>query len=269
MQKVVKSAVALAVIAGAAAGASASIKSPVALQPELLGSRFAVRGTTTSIGFEAAEGYALGAIGGQNGWLDNAPNGTMEVQDGAGAGNGSPNALRLSEGPQGLGTFGIAQAPATINASGASVDTRIDDDLGANYFVRGLAVIGSSAFVSFRVEFDYQGNIWLQDPTTGTFSDTGVAWVPNQYNQLTVSYGATTVDFSYGGNPLGSTPLPTFGGFFDVVQFGQDNFQGFGNGSFSGGVPAAYFDNLTVIPAPGAMALLGLGGLVAARRRRA
>lgn len=275
MQKLMKTAVALTVVAGATMSASASLKQLGALQPELLGSRFAQRGAVTGIGFEATEGYALGNIAGQNGWLDNAPSGAMTVADGVAAGNGSANALKLAKGPQPTNSFGITQAPVTLGSTQVTVDTRIDDNGGANYLVRGLFVTQSGNFLSFRVEFDYGGNILVQSPLDGTFADTGTAWaVGNTWSSLDVkilSDGvASTIEYRYGGNLIGSTTGLPAGLYFDVVQVGHDNFQNsFGSVSFSGAPSAGYFDNLNVIPAPGAMALLGLGGLIAGRRRRA
>lgn len=269
MQRMFRNGVMLAVVAGAAASASASLKSFVAVEPQMLGPGIATRGGGYSTGFEAAEGYALGPIGGQLGWL--TANGVQAVQDGVNDGNGSPNAHRLSKGTQASGTFGVSQAPAVAGSTAMSVDTRIDDNGGANYFVRGLIVTGpTTSALAFRVEFDYGGNIFLQNPVTGTFADTLVPWAPgNVWRSLVISVGPTSVDFTYGGNPLGSTPLPTAGAFFDLVQFGHDNYQGFlGSVSFSGEPSAGYFDNLNVIPAPGSFALLGLGGLLAGRRRR-
>ncbi|RMH24533.1 MAG: hypothetical protein D6692_12885 [Planctomycetota bacterium] len=74
-----------------------------------------------------------------------------------------------------------------------------------------------------------------------TFTVTGTA-------AGTLSYSAVTID---------QAPAPftvTGGGFADpAIQFGLDAFSS---------------ETLTVTPAPSAMALLGLGGLVAGRRRR-
>lgn len=269
----VKSAAALAVVAGVAMSASASIKGPWATEPVVYGPQIGLRGAADGIGFEASEGYVQGDIAGQNGWLTNstisAPRGVMAVRDGVNDGNGSANALRLSKGTQASGAFGIAQAPATLGSTTMTVDTRIDDNGGANYFVRGLIVVGTSAFLSFRVEFDYGGTIVLQDPVTNAFNDTLVPWVGNQWQPLTVSIGASTISYMYGSTSLGTTPIAAAGAYFDFVQFAHDNFQGFGGTtSFSGEPQAGYFDNVTAIPAPGAMALLGMGGLIAGRRRR-
>jgi hypothetical protein len=279
MRDLMKMTAAMAVVAGATMSASASLKQFGAVEAEMLGSRFALRGSVTGIGFEAAEGYVLGNIAGQNGWVDNstpaAPRGTMTVADGVAAGNGSANALKLSKGPQSTGSFGIAQAPLTPNATQVTVDTRIDDDGGANYFVRGLLLTQSGAALSFRVEFDYGGSIFVQNPLNGTFVNTNTPWaVGNTWSSLDVKIVSdgvsSTIEYRYGGNLIGTSPgLPAVF-YFDLVQFGHDNYQNFlGAESFSGLAPAGYFDNLNVIPAPGAMALLGLGGLIAGRRRRA
>jgi hypothetical protein len=280
MSNVIKTAAAVAVVAGAAMSATASVKNFGALAPEALGSRPMLRGTPNiGIGFEASEGFVLGNIAGQNGWLDNsvvgAVRGTMQVQNGVNSGNGSPNALRLSQGPQAQNQFGIAQAPDSPGSDRITVDTRIDDNGGGNYFVRGLFLAPAGAGLSFRVEFDYRGTIFVQNPVSGTFEDTMDAWVPNQYNNLDVRIIdndlTTSIQYFYGGNLIHTSTGAPAGLVIDLVQFGHDNFQGIGLGSFSGGGnPAAgYFDNLNAIPTPGALALLGLGGLITGRRRRA
>lgn len=62
--------------------------------------------------------------------------------------------------------------------------------------------------------------------------------------------------------------------FAGSLPVGQGNLGGNGSGGFTGNVSAINLNNFAgdqfiVVPTPGAMALLGLGGLVAARRRRA
>ncbi len=68
----------------------------------------------------------------------------------------------------------------------------------------------------------------------------------------TISGSSAIIGISLG---IGSGWGGSFAGAVDNVSFG-----------FTGG--AAYTFNFEVVPTPGAMALLGLGGLVAARRRR-
>ena len=145
MSNLIKTAAAVAVVAGAAMSASASVKSFGATSPEVFGPRLSLRGVPGGggIGFEAAEGFALGNIAGQNGWLDNstvaAPRGTMQVQDGVNDGNGSANALRLSQGPQAQNQFGIAQAPEEGDRFG----------IGGNRIIDQIGRDGAEAIVDF------------------------------------------------------------------------------------------------------------------------
>lgn len=282
MNRVVNVAALVAAVCGAAMSASADVRERVAVEPEALGSRFATRGAVDGIGFEAGEGFVLGDIAGQNGWLTNSNPlgdppvliGDMRVTDGVNDGNGSANALRFSVGPQAQGTSGIAQAPLTLGSNQVTVDTKIDDDFGANYFVRGLALAsGGGATLSFRVEFDYRGSIFVQNPSSGVFTDTLAAWGQGLWRSLDVviinNASDSAIDYFYDGNLIFQhTGLPA-GLYLDVVQFGHDNFQAIGNGSFTGEpVPAGYFDNLRVVPTPGAAGLLAMGGLLTVRRRR-
>lgn len=259
MERVMRSAAAMAVVVGAAMSASASIKDFGALQPQVLGSGIADRGATGyGTGFEASEGYSQGTINLQLGWLTNTPRGLMEVRDGVSAGNGSPNALKLAKGPQAQGQFGIAQAPPVIGSTSFTLDTRINDDFGANYGVLGL----TGANFSFRVEFDYRGTIYVIDGVNAI--DTLVPWALNQWKTLAVSITGLGVEYRYDGNLIATTPIQAGGSAFDTLQIYHDNYEDISNTANAAG----YFDNLNVIPSPGAVALLGLGGIMAGRRRR-
>lgn len=228
------------------------------------------RGPGYFAGFEAAQGYVIGNIAGQNGWSDNAPRGVMRVE-GPGQGNGSPNAQRLSLGTQAQGAFGQSFTPLlTPGFRNLSVDVRMNDNGGGNYGVAGFL----GANTSFRVEFDYRGNIFFVNFVTNTFVDTGIAWAQNQYRTLTLAMGPGGINASYGASNF-LIPLNAAGDQgFEALTLYHDNYQAFGAGPFPGstGPTAAYFDNLgatNAIPAPAAAGLLGLGGLIAARRRRA
>jgi hypothetical protein len=271
MQKSMMSAMAMVAVAGAAGSAMAIDRAPRLAESTSL-SRFTDRGTGfTGTGFEASEGYVQGDITGQNGWLsNNPPNGSMDVTDGSDDGNGSPNALRLSVGPQAQGTRGRAQTPLfPSNSNGFGVDTRIDDNGGGNYGLFGA--ISTGGLLAFQAEFDYTGDIFVVLSVAGvpTFVNSNVSWAQNQYKLLEATISGGTLTYRYDGAVIGSSPVLQ-SAVFDFVQFNHDNFQAFGGGSFTpGGVAAGYFDNVTSIPAPGALALLGLGGLAVARRRRA
>lgn len=105
------------------------------------------------------------------------------------------------------------------------------------------------------------------EPTAGQDSDTS-RWDTIFLFEYTVTDFSTGRTISFDYQNLGSAANP--GVTEDTVQWWNETL-----GNFSGSNAAAgvyrddLSDNITVIPAPGAVALLGLGGLVAGRRRRA
>lgn len=237
-----------------------------------------MRGVTMDsnfIGFETVEGYTVGDLNAQNGWqvFNNYLLGT-DV------------ALRADNNGQAMRLTGTTAAPAgdfvggfspTFNPVGPSyvftIDTLIDDNGGANYDIVGQAP-ASSALLTFRVSFDYLGSIFILDqtaPDVFEFIDTGVSWVENQWNTLTVTVDADsdTIEYAYGGSVIYSSSIFAGSLVEEVVVF-SDNFQFFGGGSFSGGPAAGWFDNIDLLvpaPATGAAALAAMTLLLARRRR--
>lgn len=260
----------LAAVAGLGASASADIRLNNELSIPSFNTRVD-RGTVGyATGFEAVEGFAQGNVAGQNAWSDNAPRQAMQIVNGVNAGNGSANALRMSVGPQAQGAFGQAFTPVLSQEhKKVSVDVKIDDNAGANYGLAGIKSAGGP--LTFQVDFDYLGNIFLRGTALGSV-DTGIAWLHNAWQTLTLEFVSGGVTLTYGSSTFNG-PLNAGGTVnFDVVTFYHDNYQAFGSGSFSGGTTAGYFDNLSIskpVPAPAMAGVLGLGGLLAARRRRA
>lgn len=76
-------------------------------------------------------------------------------------------------------------------------------------------------------------------PSESNFGWFGVPWIDWQTVSLTVPATGT----------------------YDLILFGSF-------GGNADGQTNTYFDNIRVVPAPGALALLGLGGVIASRRRR-
>lgn len=122
-------------------------------------------------------------------------------------------------------------------------------------------------------------SVGLIDDNNGDGDDTGIEPTAGQdtdssrwdtiflFNYTVTDFSGRTISFDY--QNLGSAANP--GVTEDTVQWWNATL-----GNFSGSNAAAgvyrddLSDNITVvIPAPGAVALLGLGGLVAGRRRRA
>jgi uncharacterized protein (TIGR03382 family) len=126
-----------------------------------------------------------------------------------------------------------------------------------NYGVFTAAGGTAPAFLSPGVEWmSVPADHWIRQSTTWDFASNRILSVSIQ--DLTAGGPLTTVDVSGMGwylagglnNVLGK-PAPT-----DIRAFtgNADNITG--------------WDNITIIPAPGAMALLAMGGLVLGRRRR-
>lgn len=247
-----------AVVAVALSGA-VSATSPVALA-----------GASYSTNFSSAEGYAIGPIGGQVGWQSSLVGNQQIVAGGVG---GSNQSLRLSQGstadprPLGLALSPIFSAALTS----MSIQSRVDDNGGATYFVGGQSLSANTQV--FRIEFDFEGKIWVLDPSApGAINgliNTGVSWRQNLWTELSVAMLGSSIQYTYNGTAIYTGQR--FGGIATIEQvvLGHDNFQDIGAGPFSGASQpaAAYFGSVAVVPAPGALGILGLG-LVACRRRR-
>lgn len=269
--------------AGMAASAGAGVRTSD-LSVKSLGTSNPVLRAGYSTGFEAAEGYGQGIISGQQGWIVNNISATntakrqkQEVRNGVNFGNGSANALVLSKSGlsatlQPQGNLGIAQSPTSMPASSFSGDSWLSTlDTNANY--GGLGFDSGAGLLTWRVEFNYaasnggDGHIYYVDTNAnagaGAFIDTGVSWVATSYKTVTVNINAGTIDYFYGGSLI-ATQIGLNGGgaTYDTVQLYHDNYEISGE-SFR-------WDNINfTVPAPSAAGLLGLGGLAAARRRRA
>lgn len=103
------------------------------------------------------------------------------------------------------------------------------------------------------------------EPTAGITTDQSRWDTVFMFSYTVTDFTARTISFDYQNK--GSTAYP--GASEDAVWWWSD---AQGNPRFSNVAPGVFrddlSDNITVVPAPGAVALLALGGLVAARRRR-
>ncbi|MDX2132899.1 MAG: hypothetical protein SFY69_12685 [Planctomycetota bacterium] len=215
---------------------------------------------------EGFETFAPGPISGQNGWTTFAANGAAPVISSANPASGSQHLL-LSAGPGSTGSFNGAFSPDfgdfSNDFSSVSVDVLI-----SNTGDQDAAIIGqapSQALLTWRALLNFQGNILVLDDVGAglAFVDTGADWTPGQYFNFRVDTNpaADTINYYYNNSLIYSSVSGVFAATAveQVILFG-DNF--FSSSSFTA------YDNLTIVPAPGAAALLGLGGLLVARRRR-
>jgi hypothetical protein len=117
-------------------------------------------------------------------------------------------------------------------------------------------------------------------PTTGspiqfTLIDPAYFRITDDFNVgdiwTAIGIGSTTFNGGqaptiFGGEGEAAWQSPDYSHFEIILAPGDYSFDMTGDGA--GGLPAGFYIQLETIPTPGAMTLLGLGGLVAARRRR-
>ncbi|MDX2147604.1 MAG: hypothetical protein SFZ23_08795 [Planctomycetota bacterium] len=249
----------------------------------------AVAETTITIfqtGFEASEGYAGGALNGQNGWspfLGISPNMAQVVDTSA---LGGSQAVRLDsqsldviDDPAGAlrgGSIGRAlSVPATQDALAlASIS------LGAKFQIQAAGPIEPMLGTNVILWGGSGGDVFVEGAGPGIESNLpifGYATPPAFNNATPIQLGTTysfQVDLDYAtgvstlhfdgvlldSRPFDTSTLPSL---LDMQLVNLDTSLVDAN---------VFYDDLSVtasyIPAPGAAALLGLVGLTASRRRR-
>lgn len=219
-------------------------------------------------GFEAGEGFAVGGLP-QNGWTEfvatpNGANISATHPD-----SGSQHLRITKDAAAASGTLSGGFSPAT-GALGAghyvvSVNFATNDSLGADYDVVPQAP--SQALLTARMKFSWLGDILVLDDTGSglVFTDTGANWVGDgAYHNVTIDVDSVgnSLKYYYNGGLIYTGVAGVFAGTsVEQVVLISDNWQN--SGEFGD------FDNLSVTPAPAGLALLGLGGIGAMRRRRA
>lgn len=223
----------------------------------------AQRAISYSTGFETAEGYTVGDINTQNGWsvFSGDLNQVVSVINPA---TGAQHYRNQNEPQYSAGTLVGAFSPnlgaSAIAPQMLSVDINISAAGGADYDVVPQAP--SQSFLTARVKFNFGGNIFVLDDIGGglTFIDTGVAWTPGVYKNLTIDVDpyANTIDYYYGGAALYSGVAGVFAGTaIEQVVLLSDNWQANDYGDF---------DNVVITPEPTSLLLTGVA-LLAFRRR--
>lgn len=215
---------------------------------------------------EGFESFAAGSINGQNGWTTFAANAAAPVISTANPAGGLQH-LRITAGPGAAGSFNGAFSPDFGNFanefSSISTDVFISNtgDQDANL----IAQAPSQALLAWRVNLSFNGDIRVLD-NTGTglaFIDTGADWTAGQYFNFRVDLNpsANSITYYYNNSLIYTGAAGVFAATAveQVILFG-DNF--YSPTSFTD------YDNLTIVPAPSAAVLLGIGGIAAGRRRR-
>jgi MYXO-CTERM domain-containing protein len=115
----------------------------------------------------------------------------------------------------------------------------------------GGVALGSGASL---VDFVYQDTVFQANQYQNDGGSASIGFANNG-----VTAGANSVEYGPGGGGASSTSDPAFGGLGMSPRVG---------GWVTAGDPTLTH-SLSIVPTPGAAALLGLGGLMAGRRRRA
>jgi len=206
----------------------------------LFGSIFTINAQTIS--FEASEGYALGDINNQNGWVVTgdgeggfianqsisntlATNGTQSLKIDEDADFGGQTSTIM-------GAF-YEFAPLASTHYSVSADYYMSELEGSNF---GMHLVGATSFIT-RFEFNYTGNIRTVE-TVGT----GLAWSPivgsswtnNRWYNVKVEVNGTEVKY-YVDNVLLRTGATTITEQVEQLRFAHDNYGGF-----------AYVDNIVM-----------------------
>ncbi|MEY3142854.1 MAG: hypothetical protein RLY21_1347 [Planctomycetota bacterium] len=238
-------------------------------------------------GFNTSEGFATGDITGQNGWSTYDPTFTTgggnfaSITDSAPAGFEGDRALRFDSGTSAASSPRYAWAPGYGSLFAA------DAAAGNTTFVAQTSMYLASGSTSTArlgmVTFDSTGSKIL----TGFYvqANTGIVYLLANYNNAgTINNFAFNTNVTIGFNQWVNFTTTwnqttgrmevlwgTTGFFVDGAAAGsiadETDFYSTRNGSTVSAT--AYFDSFSVgaIPTPGAVALLGLAGLAARRRR--
>jgi hypothetical protein len=211
--------------------------------------------------------YVVGPIAGQSGWTAHATAIPFLNVSTANPASGSQH-LRMTETPTvGNGTLQGAFSPTAPLPANTPDITNISFNIsnlqGADYTLIGQAP--SQAFLSWRIALQFDGDIAvLDDVGLGlAFVDTGTDWTAGTYNTISVNMDplANSIVYSLNGTPFYTSVTGVVAGTaVEQIVLINDSWQLAGE--------TGDFDSINSVPTPGAFALLGLGGLLAARRRR-
>jgi len=237
-------------------------------------------GVIYSTGFNASEGYVVGNLNGQQGWTAVQPSagtgspvasitaaGTMQMNSGTSAAESARFAWNGNYG----GTFDIERAAGntrlytTVEMNVPRAQTSVGRIGVYNYDVTGTKIL-SGFFIQLNTGIMSLVGSYNNAGTIGNYAFTTTTAITfDTWTTMTTTWDSDTGRFQVF---MGST-----GFYVDGAAAGstadETDFYSSRNGGTTAGT--AFFDNLevgTTTPAPGALALLGVAGLVGGRRRR-
>lgn len=234
--------------------------------------------------FEAGEGFTPGFLGGQVGWTVFLNSSLEPTIDNSNPSSGAQHYsmaedISISWGTD-VGGFSpdLGPQPAGVE-SRVSADIMITSSGGSDYYF--LSQAPSLGFITWEVNFNWQGNIFVVDDLGGGFAyeDTGTPWPVNTYFNIEVVTnpgGSPGIEYYLDGILIWSQTAMLSADNVEQVVFYNDNFQ-FGSGE------TAYMDNLMIdtdsagqppapaIPVPSlgtfGLILLSMGLLFTVRRK--
>ena len=223
--------------------------------------------------FEEPE-YFTGSLDGQAGggitWQEYEPDSDAWVSapgfdsSRAGLWEVSPNGGD-SDGDDMLGLFDNAQSAIFTVSAMTYVSLEPNRPNGTSR--AGHFFVSDVDFIGTAMAFLENGNVGYWGGGGFFINDTGVAiqyeqWVPIE---IQIDYDADTMEMYYDGVMVAADTLTGDGSYADQLDIWLDTVAIADNPN-----PGDYMliDDIVITPAPGALALMGLGGFVAIRRRR-
>ncbi|GEM_PF-5326079 len=196
---------------------------------------YAQEDPTFFFSFESDEGFTLGDINGQQGWVSTGDGQGTFVQNqvitDADATDGvnsfrsvTEDAFPPQEGPV-IGGFYNFDNPIARNGASISFDVKIEDDFdndGNDYRFAAVGETTEGLFLAFLVDFAFDGTIRAVED--GDFSSLGT-WVEGVWYNVRVETTSTTATYFLDDTEIFSSDILTEVDFLDI-RFVNDNFGG-------------------------------------------
>lgn len=201
-----------------------------------------------STSFEASEGFTLGTINNQNGWVvtegsDGFVTNQIITEETASEGTFSfKNANEPSFGDQWFPIFGAVKtfdAPADFNNFTISYDVKATEKLGSDFEFTLYAIDANEEFVPVAgIGIENRGFIYMIKNTNYNFDYAAAEWEINQWINIKIEITATDIKYYVDNALQGTFPNTTT---LDILGFNMlhNNYGG-----------DAYYDNIQITSGP-------------------